>query len=266
VDEAVLAPGLQVREIVKRFARSDGEVTVVDDCSFSVPHGTLTVMLGPSGCGKTTLVNLIAGYEMPSLGEILLDGNPVRAPGADRIVVFQESALFPWMTVLDNVTFGPQSRRGRIDAAMRQRARVLLADVGLEEFAHRYPSQLSGGMQRRAELARAIVNEPALMLLDEPFRGLDAMTRELMQEQYLRLFEADARTTLFVTSELREAIFLADRLLIMTPRPARVRRTIEVDLPRPRQLAMLASARFREIYEETLLALEESAWPTAVVS
>jgi NitT/TauT family transport system ATP-binding protein len=266
VDEAVLAQGLQARNVVKRFARSDGEVTVVDDCSFSVPHGTLTVMLGPSGCGKSTLVNLIAGYDVPSSGEILLDGARVQAPGADRIVVFQESALFPWMTVLDNVTFGPQSRRGRTDPATRERAHTLLAEVGLDEFAHRYPSQLSGGMQRRAELARAIVNEPALMLLDEPFRGLDAMTRELMQEHYLQLFEANARTTLFVTSELREAIFLADRLLIMTPRPARVRRAIDVDLPRPRELAMLGSARFREIYEETLLTLEESTWPTAVVS
>lgn len=266
MDEAVLAQGLQVRSIVKTFTGSGGEVTVVDGCSFSVPHGTLSVMLGPSGCGKTTLVNLIAGYEVPTAGEILLDGSRVRGPGAERIVVFQESALFPWMTVLDNVTFGPQSRRGRADGAFRERARAVLADVGLDEFAYRYPSQLSGGMQRRAELARAIVNEPSLMLLDEPFRGLDAMTRELMQEQYLQLFEAHSRTTLFVTSELREAIFLADRLLIITPRPARVRRAIHVDLPRPRELGMLASARFREIYEEALLTLEEPAWPIAATS
>ncbi len=240
-------------------------MTVVDGCTFSVPHGTLTVMLGPSGCGKTTLVNLIAGYELPSAGEILLDGNPVCAPGPDRIVVFQESALFPWMTVLDNATFGPRSRGAQADLT-RKRARALLREVGLDEFEDRYPSQLSGGMQRRAELARAMLNEPALMLLDEPFRGLDAMTRELMQEQYLRLFEERARTTLFVTSELREAIFLADRLLVMTPRPARVRRAIDVDLPRPRKFEMLTGARFREIYEETLLMLEASTCPTAAVS
>ena len=251
---------LEVRDVVKRFGDA-AAVAVVDGCSFTVDADSLTVMVGPSGCGKTTLINLIAGYERPDAGQILLDGKPVSGPDRERLVVFQETALFPWLTVLGNVTFGPLAR-GEARAQAEERARRLLEKVGLHEFADRYPSQLSGGMQRRAELARAIVNEPRLMLMDEPFRGLDAMTRELMQEHYLRLFEERPRTNLFVTSELGEAIFLGDRLLIMTRRPARVKRVVDIDLPRPREFHQLTSARFRELYEDALLTLhEESAKP-----
>lgn len=232
---------------------------VLDDCSFTVARGKLNVLIGPSGCGKTTVVNLLAGYERPAGGEILLDGEPVAGPGWTRLVVFQETALFPWLTILDNVIFGPTVRGVMNRDEAKREARHLLAMVGLKDFADKYPLHLSGGMQRRAELARAMINQPKVMLMDEPFRGLDAMTRKLMQEHYLRLFEAVARTNLFVTSELDEAVFLADRLIILTNRPTRVKKIMEIDLPRPREISMLGSKRFLELKQEALDALHEEA-------
>lgn len=232
---------------------------VLDDCSFTVAKGKLNVLIGPSGCGKTTVVNLLAGYERPTKGEIVLDGEPVTGPGWTRLVVFQETALFPWLTVLDNVIFGPTVRGAMKRDEMKREARHLLEMVGLKDFAARYPLHLSGGMQRRAELARAIINKPKVMLMDEPFRGLDAMTRKLMQEHYLRLFEEVGRTNLFVTSELDEAVFLADRLIILTNRPTQVKKIIEIDLPRPREISMLGSKRFLELKQEALDTLHEEA-------
>jgi NitT/TauT family transport system ATP-binding protein len=248
---------LDVREVTKSFDDTSRTTLVVERCSFSLEPDKLTVMVGPSGCGKSTLINLIAGYERPTSGAILLDGQAVNGPAEDRLVVFQETALFPWMSVVDNVAFGPLSRGTAEHAEVLERARSLLEKVGLRGFADRYPSHLSGGMQRRVELARAIINEPRVMLMDEPFRGLDAMTRELMQEHYLRLFENRPRTNLFVTSELKEAVFLGDRLLMMTQKPTRVVRVIDFDLPRPREFHMLTSPRFRAIYEDALGTLYE---------
>jgi NitT/TauT family transport system ATP-binding protein len=232
---------------------------VLDDCSFAVARGKLNVLIGPSGCGKTTVVNLLAGYERPTAGEILLDGEPVRGPGSSRLVVFQETALFPWLTVLDNVTFGPSVRGAMKRDEAKREARRLLEMVGLRDFADKHPMQLSGGMQRRAELVRAMINKPKVMLMDEPFRGLDAMTRKLMQEHYLRLFEEDGRTNLFVTSELDEAVFLADRLIVLTNRPTRIKKIMPIDLPRPREIAMLGSKRFLELKQEALNLLHEEA-------
>lgn len=232
---------------------------VLEDCSFTVARGKLNVLIGPSGCGKTTVVNLLAGYERPTKGEIVLDGEPVTGPGWTRLVVFQETALFPWLTVLDNVIFGPTVRGAMKRDEVKREARHLLEMVGLKDFADRYPLQLSGGMQRRAELARAMINKPKVMLMDEPFRGLDAMTRKLMQEHYLRLFEEDGRTNLFVTSELDEAVFLADRLIVLTNRPTQVKKIMEIDLPRPREISMLVSKRFLELKQEALDTLHEEA-------
>lgn len=232
---------------------------VLDECSFTVAKGRLNVLIGPSGCGKTTIVNLLAGYERPTSGEILLDGNPVTRPGWTRLVVFQETALFPWLSVLDNVVFGPVVRGALKPEASRREARRLLELVGLQDFSDKYPLQLSGGMQRRAELARAIINEPTVMLMDEPFRGLDAMTRMLMQEHYLRLFEEVGRTNLFVTSELDEAVLLADRVIILTNRPTRVKRIIDIDLPRPREISIVGSKRFLELKQQALDTLHEEA-------
>ena len=250
---------MELRGVTKVFGDGERARVVLDECSFIVSRGKLTVLIGPSGCGKTTTVNLLAGYERPTRGEVLLDGERVEGPGATRLLVFQETALFPWMTVLENITFGPLVRRTLSRRAARDQALRLLENVGLAGFAHRYPIQLSGGMQRRAELARAMMNEPLIMLMDEPFRGLDAMTRQLMQEYYVRLFEESGRTSLFVTSELEEAIFLADRLIIFTNRPSRVKKIMEIDLPRPRTYQALASPRYLALKAEALEALHAEA-------
>jgi NitT/TauT family transport system ATP-binding protein len=246
--------------VTKAFGSSEPTTKLVlEDCTFEATRGCLNVLIGPSGCGKSTIVRLIAGYEVPTAGVVTIDGEVVQGPGPDRLVVFQETALFPWMTTLDNVMFGPLVRGTMSRREAEAEALRLLDQVGLGAFRDAYPAQLSGGMQRRAELARALINDPKVMLLDEPFRGLDAMTRQLMQEYYVRLFEESRRTQVFITQDLEEAIFLADRLIILSNSPARVRKVIEVDLPRPRRPEMLTSARYREIKEEALELLHEEA-------
>jgi NitT/TauT family transport system ATP-binding protein len=250
---------MAMRSVSMAYGAEPTSKVVLDDCSFVVARGKLNVLIGPSGCGKTTVVNLLAGYERPTKGEILLDGEAVTRPGWTRLVVFQETALFPWLSVLDNVMFGPSVRGAMKRDEGEREARHLLEMVGLRDFADKYPLHLSGGMQRRAELARAMVNKPKVMLMDEPFRGLDAMTRKLMQEHYLRLFEKVGRTNLFVTSELDEAVFLADRLIVLTNRPTRVKKVMEIDLPRPREISILGSKRFLELKQEALDALHEEA-------
>ncbi|MGQ0651153.1 MAG: ABC transporter ATP-binding protein [Betaproteobacteria bacterium] len=248
-----------MRSVHMAYGAAPAPKVVLDDCSFTVAKSKLNVLIGPSGCGKTTVVNLLAGYERPTRGEIVLDGEPVTGPGWTRLVVFQDTALFPWLTVLDNVLFGPAVRGAMKRAEVKREARRLLEMVGLQDFADKYPLQLSGGMQRRAELARAMINEPRVMLMDEPFRGLDAMTRMLMQEHYLRLFEEVGRTNLFVTSELDEAVLLADRVIILTNRPTRVKKVVDIDLPRPREISMVGSRRFLELKQEALEMLHEEA-------
>jgi NitT/TauT family transport system ATP-binding protein len=229
------AAEIVVDNVSKSYGSTKFAKTVVHGCSFSIDRGKLTVMIGPSGCGKSTLIRLLAGFERPTAGTITIGGKPVVAPGVDRLVLFQETALFPWMTTFGNIMFGPRARAAAGDEA-RSRAEFLLDKVGLTAFRRKYPTQLSGGMQRRAELARAMINEPKVMLLDEPFRGLDAMTKTLMQEYYAKIYEEMRRTTFFVTTDIDEAIFLADRILVMTNVPAQVRAVIEVNLPRPRRL------------------------------
>lgn len=219
-------------------------VHVIDDCDIEVEPGKLTVVMGVSGCGKSTLAYLLAGYLKPDDGSISMDDTPVTAPGPDRLLVFQETALWPWMTVLDNVVFGPLARKEMDRDRAQREADDLLRRFGLGDFRDKYPGQLSGGMKRRAEIAQALMNRPEVMILDEPFRGLDEMTRELMQEYYLKLFEESGLTTLFITAEVEEAIFLADRILVMGDQPARIVATIEVDLPHPRTFEMLDSEQY----------------------
>ncbi len=247
-----------LEDVTKVYEKAGQSQRVLDGCTFRVERGKLTVVMGPSGCGKTVLINIIAGYEKPTSGRVLIDENPVDGPGADRLVVFQESALFPWMTVYSNVIFGCQVR-GVSKGETKERAEHILKKVGLYEFRDKYPSQLSGGMQRRAELARAMINDPKIMILDEPFRGLDAMTRELMQEFYVGLFEEIGRTNLFVTHEVDEAIFLADRIVILSYQPGTVKAEIDIDLPRPREFHIIASQRFMEIREQIIELLYEEA-------
>jgi NitT/TauT family transport system ATP-binding protein len=250
---------LELKNVCKGYGEAGERQQVVDDISIKVEAGGLTALVGPSGCGKSTLVGLIAGFDRPDKGQVLLNGKPISGPSHDRMVVFQETALLPWLTTYENVVFGPKLRGELKGAALRDEALRLLKRVGLTEFKDKYPLQLSGGMQRRAELARAMINQPLVMIMDEPFRGLDAMTRELMQEFYLRLFEETRRTNLFVTSEIEEAIFLADRLVVLSNRPARVRDVVEVPLPRPRDYRMLNSPEAYAIKRQVLEILHEEA-------
>ncbi len=256
--ETETAGATRLADVGKVFARNGEPDVVLWRCSFDIEPGKLTVLLGPSGSGKSTLVKLIAGYEAPSCGEIYVDSKRVSGPGADRIVVFQETALFPWMTLLENVAFGP-IERGQNAAQARAEATALLAKVGLSGFAERFPDQISGGMQRRAEVARALINKPSLLLLDEPFRGLDHMSRGLMQEYFLALFEETRTTTLFVTSEVDEAIFLADRLVVLSYKPTRVKAILEVPLPRPREFHMQTSDVYVNLKNQALDLLYEEA-------
>ncbi len=230
-----LGSQVNVNKVNKSYGAEGFAKQVVQNCSFTIERGKLTVMIGPSGCGKSTLIRLLAGFERANSGTITVDDKPVTGPGVDRLVVFQETALFPWMSTYDNIMYGPRAR-GEDTAQMREIAEMLLQKVGLAAFRKKYPSQLSGGMQRRAELARSMINQPNVMILDEPFRGLDAMTKRLMQEYYANLYDEFRRTSFFVTTDIDEAIYLADRILIMTNIPTQVRASIDVNLPRPRQV------------------------------
>jgi NitT/TauT family transport system ATP-binding protein len=259
-----LSPGqrageMRIDSISKTYGTDLMAKQVLTDCSFDLERGKLTVMVGPSGCGKSTLINVLAGYEMPTSGTVTIDGEPVTGPGPDRLVVFQETALFPWMTTFENVSYGPKVRNEMSGDVLRDTTMRLLEMVGLEDFRDKFPAQLSGGMQRRAELIRAMINHPKVMFMDEPFRGLDAMTRSLMQEYYVRLFEEHHGTNLFITSELEEGIFLADRLVILTNLPCRVKKIMEVGLPRPRNFSVMGTAEYLDIKREALELLHEEA-------
>jgi len=256
---AIVAGEISVQGVSKSYGALHMRKEVVHDCSFTIERAKLTVMVGPSGCGKSTLTRLLAGFEQPTRGKILLDGAPIAGPNRDRLVLFQETALFPWMTTWDNILYGPRAR-GELTRESIAFAEFLLAKVGLQDFRDKYPGQLSGGMQRRAELARAMVNNPKVMILDEPFRGLDAMTRELMWEYYARLYEENRRTNFFVTTDIDEAVFLADRMLVMCNTPTQVRAVIEVDLPRPRKFAdLVENDRANDIKKQALSILHAEA-------
>lgn len=249
--------GIRLIDVTKAFGDEFDSQIIIRNCSFKVEDGKFTVLIGPSGCGKTTLINLVAGYEQPASGRIVFDGNDVIGPTRDRLVLFQETSLFPWMTVIENVMYGP-TVQGRKESAKHD-AIELLARVGLQDFHDKYPNQLSGGMQRRAELARTLINKPRILLMDEPFRGLDAMTRQLMQEYLLRLFEGSGQTILFVTTEIDEAILLADHLILLSSVPATVRESINVDLPRPRDESVFLTPRYVELKSHILAILYEEA-------
>jgi len=250
---------LELKNVCRGFGDEWSREEVISNFSLSINPGELTVLVGPSGCGKSSLVNMLAGFDKPDTGEILLDGDPITGPGKDRMVVFQESALMPWLTAYQNVVFGPKIRNDIPAHELKMKADYLFEKVGLVEFKDKYPIQLSGGMQRRAELARAMINDPLIMIMDEPFRGLVAMSRELMQEFFVRLFEDNRRTNVFVTSEIDEAIFLADRLIVLSNRPTSVRKIIDINLPRPRELNMLSSTEVFEYKREAMELLHEEA-------
>ena len=249
---------LEIKNISKGFGEIYNREDILEDFDLKVMSAELLVLVGPSGCGKSTFVNLIAGFDKVDTGSIIMDGKEINKPGNDRMVVFQETALIPWQTTIDNITFGPLIR-GEDKSAIKKDAETLLEKVGLIEFKDKYPIQLSGGMQRRAELARAMINKPEVMIMDEPFRGLDAMSRELMQDFFVKLFEENRKTNIFVTSEIDEAIFLADRLVVLTNKPTKVRKIINIDLSRPRSFEMLRSKEAYDYKREAMELLHEEA-------
>lgn len=227
---------LRVEHLSKRYAgdASHEGTLALDDVSFTVGDNEFCALLGHSGCGKTTLLNLIAGFEQATAGRILLDRTPVGRPGRDRTVVFQDYALFPWLTVQGNIGFGLDAQ-GLPKREQAQAVAEHIRLVGLEGFERRYPHQLSGGMKQRVALARALATRPRLLLLDEPFAALDAQTRNQMQDELARIWQEEKTSMLLVTHSIEEAIKLADRIVVLTRRPGRIRENIVVDLPRPRR-------------------------------
>ena len=253
---------LTLERLTMRFRTRRGEViTALEDVSFEVKDQQFAVLVGTSGCGKSTILRLVAGLVPPSEGRVLVDGRPVSEPGADRGMVFQSYTLFPWLTVQRNVEFGPRLR-GVPTAARVEVARRYLAQVGLRGFERVYPKELSGGMMQRVAIARALANDPAVLLMDEPFGALDAQTRVLMGELLLRIWEDAAKTVLFVTHDIEEALFLGDRVYVMTARPGRIREEIEVPLPRPRTLDVLTSEPFVSLKRHVMQLIREEALRT----
>jgi len=266
-DDAVDAK-IELRGVSMSFsARRSAPATVaLENVSFEVRDREFVCLLGPSGCGKSTVLNLIAGFERPTSGKILLEGRPVRRPGPDRGVVFQEPLLFPWLSVLENVTFGPRMHGDPPDEYLPKAAR-LIEQVGLGGFERHRPYELSGGMKQRTALARAWIGSPRVLLMDEPFAALDAQTRLMMQEQLVHLWEQTKTTVVFITHDVEEAILLADRVLVMTSRPGRIKADIAVSLKRPRSYEQLISSNsaaelkrqiFHLVREETLKTMDRN--------
>jgi NitT/TauT family transport system ATP-binding protein len=241
---------LTLHGLSKTYERRGQAVHALHHVDFEAAFGEFVCVLGVSGCGKSTLLQLIAGLEPPSAGEIRLDGVRLDGPHIDTSIVFQEHGLFPWMTVQANIEFNLLARH----VAKAERRRVageLIRLVGLDGFQEKYPHELSGGMRQRVGIARALSTNPRLMLMDEPFAALDAQTRSIMQDELLRVWQAERRTVIFITHNVDEAIYLADRVVVMTPRPGRIRRVIEVDLPRPRDVTSAGfSALLRLVLDE----------------
>ena len=248
--------GIRVEGVRKAFASPAGEVVALDGIDFAVAPGEFVCLLGPSGCGKSTLLNAVAGFSPPTAGRILAGGRAVTGPGPDRAMVFQEYALFPWMTVAENVAFGLEVK-GCPAVEIRSTVDGWLGKLGLLEFRDRFPKDLSGGMRQRVAIARVLAIDAPVLLMDEPFGALDALTRRNLQDELLRIWAGSGKTVLFVTHGIEESIFLADRVVVMTYRPGTVKEIVPVDLPRPRDPA---SAEFNELKRRiTALVMAEQA-------
>ena len=249
---AQTAPLIEIERVSKIFATTDGEPTwAFQDVSLDVAAGEMVCVVGPSGCGKTTLLNLIAGFIEPTDGAIRLDGEPIHQPGPDRGVVFQEYALFAWLSARRNIEFGMRMR-GVSKAECRRRSDEYLRLIGLERAADRYPHELSGGMRQRIAVARALVNEPRVLLMDEPFAAVDAMTRASLQSELLRIWQQLKLAVFFITHNVEEAIFLSQRIVLMSPHPGQVQEIIPIDLPYPRDRG---SSEFGTLYARITAAL-----------
>jgi NitT/TauT family transport system ATP-binding protein len=241
---------------VRKVFAARKRITAIDALSLRIEHNEFVSIIGPSGCGKSTFLLLLAGLERPTGGLVLIDGKPVEGPDPKRAIVFQEYLLFPWRTVRKNIEFGPRVRK----VPREERGRIsdrYIRLVGLEGFGNRYPHELSGGMKQRVAIARALANEPALLLMDEPFGALDALTREMLQLELLRIWQEAKCTVVFVTHSISEAVYLSDRVVVMSSRPGKILSEIVVDLPRPRTRDLLMDSEFRN-YERKL---RELVWP-----
>jgi NitT/TauT family transport system ATP-binding protein len=250
-------------DVWKEFAKRGRRVEALQAIDFAVEANEFAAILGPSGCGKSTLLNMVAGFDRPTRGEVRVHGGRVDGPDPSRAVVFQEPALFPWYSVLDNITFGPKTR-GLSPAVYRPKVDALLEQVGLTGFESHYPAELSGGMKQRVGIARVLIMEPQVLLMDEPFGSLDAQTRLVMQELLLTVWERRHQTVLFVTHDVEEALLLADSVSVMTARPGRIKKRIAVDLPRPRALELTTSPVFNELKREVLALIREESRRAAV--
>jgi len=264
--KAATKGAIRIDDVVKVYDPDGAAVMAVDHCSLDIGAGEICMIVGPSGCGKTTLLNAIAGFHSISSGAIYMDGEmlcgpgkPMAEPGSDRIVVFQNGALFPWKTNLENVAFGPLMQGKMSKAQAYDKARAMMADAGLSGTEHNYPGEVSSGLRRRVEIVRALMNEPKVLLFDEPYRALDSLTKSVMHEALLDIYYRNKVTIFFITHDLEEAIFLGHKVAIMTTRPCRPKKILDIDIPHPRDYGVLTSKRFRELMEETSGAVHEEA-------
>lgn len=253
---------LEIRSLRKRFPEKEGSLTVLDGIDLSIRPGEFVCIVGGSGCGKSTLLRIIAGLERDFQGSVSLGDTPITGPGLDRGYVFQEPRLFPWLTVEGNIGFGladqPEERR-------RELVQRHLELVGLKHFESSYPHQLSGGMAHRAAIARALVGLPQVLLLDEPFGALDALTKIRMQQEILRIWEAERSTVILVTHDIDEAVYLADRVVVLSPRPGRIRHIVNVNLPRPRDRASSEFTRIRQLIYDDFFVQEKAPEPAYAI-
>ena len=265
-DSANARGAISIRNLTKVYDPDGVNVMAVDNCSLEIAAGEVCMIVGPSGCGKTTLLNGIAGFHSITEGEIYLDdkllcgpSKPKAEQGADRMVVFQHGALFPWKTLAENVAYGPMVQGVLKKKEALEKAGHMLAEAGLGDVGHKYPGEVSSGMARRAEIVRALINDPKVLLLDEPYRAMDSLTKSIMHEALLEVYDRTKVTIFFITHDLEEAIFLGDRVAIMTTRPATIKKIVDVKIPRPRSYETLSSEEFRKLVDETKEAVHEEA-------
>ena len=248
---------LEIAHLSKRYWRDARDVLALADVSLSVNDGEFLAIVGPSGCGKTSLLNIVAGLLPYEDGSVAIDGKKVAGPGTDRAVVFQHSSLLPWRNIAGNVRYGMEMQRRFDESKVRERAEHFIKLVGLTGFEKHYPNELSGGMQQRVNLARALAADPVVLLMDEPFAALDAQTREFMQAELLKIWTQARKTVLFITHQINEAIYLADRVVVMSARPGRVKDVFTVPFERPRSLNLKRDPRFLEIEDKIWQLVEE---------
>lgn len=257
---------ISIRNVTKIYDPEGVNVKAVDNCSMEIAGGEICMIVGPSGCGKSTLLNAIAGFHSITDGQIDIDGEMLCGPGrekadqdAERMVVFQHGALFPWKTLVENVAYGPMVQGALNKVQALDKAGTMLAEAGLSDVINKYPGEVSSGMSRRAEIVRALINNPKVLLLDEPYRAMDALTKQIMHESLLETYDRTKVTIFFITHDLEEAIFLGDKVHVVTTRPCQLKKTVEVNIPRPRSYETQSSEAFRALLSDVNEAVHEEA-------